>query len=205
MEMDPKTKKKEVYIPLRKSTEIIMKRVKSLDIHLPLARLIRMDLAGEFQDPTLEPLRTYLYKYLKVANQYRKLYFEYLKKTKIVFDREMTKDGSFAPGFKQYDSLKNQLAETLLKKQRKVWIISYDQYLPTIREHSEKHSKDPRSGQEMYDSLNNIFNKDLKEIKRFQLKTLKRTKEFHKELGIALKNPEVIWGEWHEPGAERTG
>ena len=107
MELDFKTKKKEIYIPLKKNLELIIKRLKELDIHVPLARISRMELAGKFNDESLDSLRKYIHGYLHVTNNYRKVYFEFIKKIKIVFDREMTKDGSFAPGLKQYDSLKS--------------------------------------------------------------------------------------------------
>jgi len=202
MELDSKTKKKKIYIPLKKILELVIKRVKSLDIHVPLSRIARMDLAGEFSDPSLEPLKKQVYKYLRIANKYREVYFEAMKKSKILFDTEMTKDGSFAPGIKQYDSLKIQLFEALLKTDGKVWITSYDQYLPTIREHADKRLKEPRNGQKMYKSLKLKIIKDLKEIRRLQILTIKKSKAFRKDLNQAIKNPELAWGEWLGQGQE---
>jgi hypothetical protein len=196
MDVDFKKRKKEVYVPLKKTLDLIIKRVKDLDIHVPLSYIARMDLAGRFQDETTKPMRKYVYKYLGVANKYRSIYFEFLKKSKTIFDREMAKDGSFAPGVKQYDSLKNQLPEALLKTNGKVWVTSYDQYLPTIREHAEKHSSKPRIGQSMYKALKLKFKKDLTEIKRLQALTIKRSKLFQKELNLAINNPDLVWGEW---------
>ncbi len=196
MEMDPKTKKKEIYIPLKKTLEIIIKRLKELDIHIPLARIAKMDIAMMFNDESLGELQKYVHEYLHVVNDYRKVYFEYIKKSKIVFDREMTKDGSFAPGVKQYDSLKIQLSDYLLKTEGKVWITSYDQYLPTIREHSDKRSKNPKNGKKMFETLKSKFNKDLKEIKRLQSLALKKSKSFQKDLDIAIRNPQLAWNEW---------
>ena len=198
MDVDFKTRKKEIYIPLKKVLDLIIKRVKDLDIHVPLSRIARMDLAGKFDDESLEPLKNYIYDYLNIANKYRRIYFEYLKKTKMVFDQEMTNEGSFAPGLKQYDSLKNQLFEELLKSDGKVWIRSYDQYLPTIREHADKRSKNPKDGQKMFNSLKTKFNSELKDLKKSQLLTLKKSKKFQKDLRLALKNPELGWGEWSD-------
>jgi hypothetical protein len=196
-------KKKKIYIPLKKILDLVIKRVKELDIHLPLSRIARMDLSGMFEDETLHGLRKYIYKYLKLANEYRKVYFEFIKKNKVVFDREMTKDGSFAPGIKKYDSLKNQLGEALLKTNGKVWIVSYDQYLPTIREHSDKRKKEPRNGKKMFDQLHKKFSNELKEIKKLQIKTIKRSKSFSKDLDLAMKNPELGWREWNNMEAKK--
>jgi len=132
MDIEFKTTKKEIYIPLKKILETVIKRLKEFDIHVPLGHIGRMDLDGRFQDESLVHLRKYIYDYLKMTNKFKSVYFNYMKKTKVAFDSEMAKDGSFAPGFKQYDSLKNQLSDSLLKTDGKVWIMSYDQYLPTI-------------------------------------------------------------------------
>jgi hypothetical protein len=198
MDIDPKIKKKKVYIPLKKILELVIKRVRALDIQVPLSHIARMDLAGEFQDESLKPLKKQVYNYLRTANKYRQIYFESMKKSKLVFDTEMTKDGSFAPGLKQYESLKNQLFDELLKTDGKVWVTSYDQYLPTIREHADKRSKEPRSGQRMFKSLRAKIIKDLKEIKRLQVLTIKKSKTFKKDLDQAIKNPQLTWGEWNE-------
>ncbi|MFW9878234.1 MAG: hypothetical protein ACFFG0_34570 [Candidatus Thorarchaeota archaeon] len=196
LEIDFNMKKKKIYIPLKKILDLVIKRVKDLDIHVPLSRIARMDLSGMFEDETLAGLRKYIYEYLKLANEYRKVYFEFIKKNKVEFDREMTKDGSFAPGIKQYDSLKNQLGEALLKTNGKVWITSYDQYLPTIREHSDKRKKEPRTGNQMFEQLQKKFKNDLKDIKKSQMKTIKKSKSFQKDLDMAVKNPELGWREW---------
>jgi hypothetical protein len=196
MEMDAKTKKNEIYIPLKKILELVIKRLKTLDLEIPIAQIARMDIAGDFQDETLEELRKTIHDYLKVANNYRRVYFEFTKNSKTVFDREMNKDGSFAPGLKQYNSIKNQLSEALIKTDGKAWIRSYDQYLPTIREHASKHSKRPRSGKRMFDELKTIFKKDLKEIEKLQKLTTQVSKLFLKDLDYAIKNPELNWQEW---------
>jgi hypothetical protein len=193
-----KTKKKEIYIPLKKTIELVIKRVRELDIHMPLSYMAKMDMAGRFSEESLQPLREDVYDYLKVANTYRKIYFEYLKNSKLTFDRFMSKNGSFAPGVKQYESLKNQISESLLKSDGKVWITSYDQYLPTILQHAEKRTKEPRNGKKMYKLLTQKFDKDVMEIKRYQILTLKKSKTLLKELDLAMKNPELGWGEWHK-------
>ncbi len=197
--MDFKTKKKEIYIPLKKILEIVIKRVKDLDIHVPLAHIARMDIAGTFQDESLSGLKKDIYSYFRIANKYKHVYFEALKKSKVVFDSEMTKEGSFAPGFKLYDSLKNQLFEALLKTDGKVWIASYDQYLPTIREHADKRSKHPKDGKEMFNLFVTTFEKDLQEIKRLQESTIKKSKLFIRDLNQAMKHPEMDWGAWSIP------
>jgi len=195
MDIEFKTTKKEIYIPLKKILETVIKRLKEFDIHVPLGHIGRMDLNGRFQDESLVHLRKYIYDYLKLTNKFKSSYFNYMKKTKVAFDSEMAKDGSFAPGFKQYDSLKNQLSDSLLKTDGKVWIMSYDQYLPTIREHSNKRSKHPRAGKEIYKNLNSRFDKQLKEINKLQKIALQKSRAFHKNLGLAMKNPNFDWQE----------
>ena len=96
-ELDFKTKKKDIYLPLKETLELIIKRLNELDIHLPLAQIVRLDFADRFNHESIVPLRKLIYEYLKVANKYRQIYFDYMKNTKVVFDKEMNKDGSFAP------------------------------------------------------------------------------------------------------------
>jgi len=196
MELDHKTKKKEIYIPLKKIVEMVIKRLKTLDLEIPIAHIARMDLTGKFQDESLKSLRQTIYDYLRLANNYRKVYFVFMKTTQPAFDTEMKLDGSYAPSLKQYNSLRIQLAEALLRTDGKVWIISYDQYLPTIREHADKCSKHPRAGQAMFNHLKTKFEKDLKEIKRLQKLTMQLSKLFLKDLDMAIKNPDLNWQEW---------
>lgn len=196
MEMEFKAKKKDIYIPLRKIVKDVIKSLKALELNIPIINIARMDLSGKLQDETLGDFRKTVYDYLKVTNQYRRLYFDFMKKSKTVFDSEMTKEGSFAPGLKQYESVKNQLFEAILKTDGSAWILSYDQYLPTIREHASKRSPKPRSGKKMFIDLKNLFEKDVKEIKEIQKLSIQISKLFIKDLNLAMKNPEMKWQEW---------
>lgn len=196
MEMDFKTKKKTIYLPLKKIIKEIMKGLKALDLNIPLAQIARMEIAGKYDDESLSAFRKTVIDYLQTVNKYRYAYFEMMKKTETIFDREMTKDGSFAPGLKQYDSLKTQFFEAILKSDGKAWIMSYNQYLPTIREHASKRSKKPRSGKKMYADVKLIFKKDLKQIKDMRKLSFQLSKLFLKDINFALKNPEMEWQEW---------
>ena len=194
--MDAKTKKKKIYVPLKKIIKDIMKDLKELELNIPIAKIARMDLAGLFNDDQLVDFRKTIHDYLKVTNKYRQLYFDLMNNSKIEFDKQMTQDGSFAPGLKQYDSVRTQVNEALLKGQTKAWILSYDQYLPTIREHANKRVKSPRSGQKMLDDLFAYFKKDLKNIKEMQKLSIQISKLFLKDINYAIKNPELQWQEW---------
>ena len=198
MEPNLKRRKKEIYLPLKAIVSEVIKHLKGLDLNIPIGQIARMDLAGKFQDDTdsMELMKKTIYDYLHLANKYRSVYFEFLKKTKLIFDREMNKDGSFAPGLKQYNSVQNQLYESLLKTDGKAWILSYDQYLPTIRQHASKRTSKPRSGKAMYNFMKKKFEPDLKEIKNLQKITIQISKLFIKDLDYAIKNPELNWQEW---------
>ncbi len=196
MEMDFKTKKKEIYIPVKRIVKDVIKNLRDLEINIPIVKIARMDIAGTFKDDSLTDFKKTVYDYLKITNQYRKSYFEFMKKTKTVFDQEMTKEGSFASGLKQYDSLKNQLYEAILKTDGKAWILSYDQYLPTIREHASKRSKHPRVGKKMFNEIKLIFKKEIKSIIELQKLSIQLSKLFLKDLDFAIKNPDLNWQEW---------
>jgi hypothetical protein len=196
MEMDFKTKKKEIYNPIKKTIKEIMKGLKQLELQIPIARLARMELAGLFLDDSLIEFKKTFNDYLRVVQKYRQLNFDFMNKTKIVFDGEMTKDGSFAPGLKQYNSVKNQLYEAVLKSDGKAWILSYDQYLPTIREHADKRSKKPRSGKQMYGDLKSIFKNDMKYIIEMQKLSYQISKLFLNDINYAIKHPDLNWQEW---------
>ncbi len=198
MDSDFKRKKKEIYIPLKAIVNDVIKRLKGLYLNIPISQIARMDLAGKFQDDrtSMELFQKTIHDYLRLANKYRSTYFEYLKKTKLIFDREMNKDGSFAPGLKQYNSVKIQLFEALLKSDNRAWILSYDQYLPTIREHANKRSSKPRSGKKMLNDMKKIFDPDLKKIMDLQTITIQVSKLLIKDLDFAIKNPDLGWQEW---------
>jgi hypothetical protein len=196
MEMDFKTKKKKIYIPIKKTIKEIMKGLKLLELQIPIARLARMELAGLFLDESLTEFKKTFNDYLRVVQKYRQLNFDFMNKTKIVFDREMTKDGSFAPGLKQYNSVKNQVYESILKTDGKAWVLSYDQYLPTIRDHADKRSKKPRNGKQMYGDLKVLFKDDLKNIIEMQKLSYQISKLFLNDINYAQKHPELSWQEW---------
>ena len=42
----------------------------------------------------------------------------------------------------------------------------------------------------------------LKEIKKLQIKTIKKSKSFQKDLDKAMKNPELGWREWNNMEAK---
>ncbi len=195
-EMDFKTKKKEVYLPLRKIIKEIMKALKELELNIPIAKLARMDLAGVFKDESLNDFKKTVYDYMRVVNKYRQLYFDFMNNTKILFDREMTKDGSFAQGFKQYDSIRSQVGEAILKSDGKAWIMSYDQYLPAIRERATKRAIQPRTGKKMYNDLKNMSKNEIKSIRDLQKLSFQLSKLFLNDINYALKNPELKWQEW---------
>ena len=94
------------------------------------------------------------------------------------------------------NALKIQLSDALLKTDGIAWITSYDQYLPTIREHADKRSKSPHSGKEMFKILNTRFVKEIKEIKKLQKLVLHKSRLFKKDLDMAIKNPQLGWREW---------
>jgi hypothetical protein len=196
MVMDFKTKKKEIYVPIKRTIKEIMKGLKQLELQIPIARLARMELAGLFLDESLIEFKKTFNDYLRVVQKYRQLNFDFMNKTKTVFDREMSKDGSFAPGLKQYNSIKNQAYEVILKTDGKAWILSYDQYLPTIREHADKRSKKPRDGKKMHEDLKTIFKKDTKYIIDMQKLSYQISKLFLNDINYALKHPDLNWQEW---------
>jgi hypothetical protein len=194
--MDFKTKKKEIYVPLKKILKEIMKGLKAMDLHIPIAQIARMDVGGAFTDQSLKEFRKTVLDYMEVVNKYRHLYFDFMLNTKKAFDREMTKDGSFAPGLKQYISIQNQIFEALILSNGDAWIMSYDQYLPTIRQHSNKRSKKPRNGKKMYKDLLTFFDTDIKGIKDMQKLSFQISKLFVQDINLAIKNPEQNWQEW---------
>jgi hypothetical protein len=196
MVMDNKTKKKKIFIPIKKVIKETMKALKDLELDVPISQLARMDIAGMFDDESLEMFKNTVYDYMKVVNKYRQLYFDFMKKTKTTFDSEMSKDGSFAPGIKQYNSIRNQVFEAILKGGGKAWVLSYDQYLPTIREHANKRSKKPRSGKKMYSDIKQIFKNDIKNIKEMQKLSFQISKLFFSDINYWIKHPDSEWQEW---------
>lgn len=199
--MCPSTKKKEtaledksrLYVPIYKIMNAIIKRLEAFDLDVPIYKIAWMEVRGNFTAKRHQRFRKDLMNFLTDSNEYRKIYWNLIKLARRQFDVEMKKDGSFAPDIREYESLKNEIPFVLIKGKRKIWIESYDSYLPKIRERSEKRKKKPRNGHNMYRTIYTDLRDAIRTLKSQRSLSIEHAKMLRKFLSMAKSNPLKPW------------
>ncbi len=185
-----------VFKPILKTMKEVIDGLGKLELDIPIYDIARMDIEGQFSRNRHENMRQSILDFLKRANKYRKTYWEFQKSSKKIFDREMKKNGSYAPGLSEYESLRNQLYRPLLDENSKVWEISYDNYLHKIREHSRKGTRHPKKGAIMFNVIESKQKPTVSHIKKMQVKLVLEAQELLDDFKVAMKNPDKEWRNW---------
>lgn len=193
-----KRDEKKVYKPGLKAMKEVIKGLGKLELDIPIYDIARMDIEGAFSKKRHVKMRKSILNFLKRANKYRKKYWEFQKVTKKTFDLEMQKNGAFAPGLSEYESLRNQLYRSLLDENSKVWEISYETYLPKIREHSRKSKKGPKKGAKIFNIIEIKQKSTVSNLKQQQVKLVIEAQELMEDFKSAMKNPEQEWRSWRD-------
>jgi hypothetical protein len=188
--------KKKLYSPLYKLTGKIIKRLEKLELHVPIHKIAWMEVRGEFDAKRHKHLREDIIDFLKITNEYRKIHWNIIKLARKKFEVEMTKDGSYAPDIKEYESLKNEIPDVLIKGGKKVWAQSYDSYLPRIRERSLKKKHKPRDGKKMYKAISDDLKDTISLLKSQQEESLNSARRFRRGLELMKSQPHRSWGYW---------
>jgi hypothetical protein len=198
LKIQQKKDAKKVYKPLIKTMKNVIDGVGKLERDIPIYKIARMDLEGIFSKKRHTKMRRTILVVLKNANAYRKTYWEFQKTSKKIFDQEMLKNGSYAPGLDEYESLKNQLHQSILDENSKVWEMSFETYLPKIIEHSPKKKGKPVKGAKMFTLINTKLQKKVGKIKKMQVQFVVEGQELVDNLKIAMKSPDKEWLEWQK-------
>jgi hypothetical protein len=197
-----KQDKKELYDPLYKIMNKVISQMEDIDLDVPIYKIAWMEVRGKFLPKRHKALRADTMDFLRVSNEYRRIYWNIIKLARRKFEVEMINDGSFAPDVREYESLKNEIPFVLLKGNKRLWISTYDDYLPKIRERSTKHKKKPRKGETLYRAIY----KDIREVKdTFKVQreeSLKYAKQYRKRLKYARSNPDKPYEYWLENDKE---
>jgi len=194
-----KKNRKEVFKPLEKHLRKVIKALKKHDLNIPLSHIAWRDIHGDFSAPHLKAFRSDLFIFLGAVQDYKKSLWVFHKETSALFEKEMKEEGSYPSQQKEFKSLKIELPNALLEDP-KIWIISYDSYLPRIRETSSKKDPNPSIGKEMFAKLKNGMSSKTREVKGLQKKAVKVTKDFNDDLKRASKKRYGKWGEWRSDG-----
>ncbi|UCH88208.1 MAG: hypothetical protein JSV49_08055 [Thermoplasmata archaeon] len=188
--------KKNLYIPLYKIMGKIIKRLKKLELEVPIYKIAWMEVHGNFLEKRHKKFRSEIMDFLQVSNEYRRIYWNIIKLARRKFEVEMIKDGSYAPGIKEYESLKNEIPFAILKRKKTVWIEGYNSYLPKIRERSKKKDKKPRNGKQMYRAVFMELGNVLATLKTQQSESIEYAIKIRKGLELMRNQPDRPWGHW---------
>jgi hypothetical protein len=198
LKIQQKKDARNVYKPLIKTIKKVIDGLGKLERDIPIYKIARMDIDGVFSKKRHAKMRKSVLGYLKKANTYRKTIWTFQKTTKKLFDEEMLKNGSSAPGLSEYESLRNQLPGSILDENGKVWSMSFDTYLPKIIEHSPKKKGKPIKGTQMFMLIEKKSKKTLGKIKKLQVQSVVAGQELVEDLKIAMKSPDKEWLEWRQ-------
>ena len=193
-----KTDEKKLYRPLIKIMKEVIDRLGKLELDVPIYKIARMEIAGIFSQKRHVRMRKSILNFLKRTNKYRKMYWEFQKSTKMTFNKEMQKTGSYAPGLKEYESLRTQLYKSILDENSNVWVLSYNNYLPTIREHSTKKGRKPQNGTGLFAAVDTKLKRSMRQIKKKQVQLVIEAQDLLEDLETSMKNPEKQWRIWRE-------
>jgi hypothetical protein len=185
--------KKNLYRPLYKLMGKVIKQIKKIELDVPIYKIAWMEVRGNFLAKRHNKFRADVINFLRVSNEYRKIYWNLIKLSRRKFDVEMKKDGSCAPGVKEYESLKNEIPHAIIKTGKKVWIHSYDDYLPKIRQRSEKIKKKPRDGKRMHYAIQQDLKDVLNTLKAQQKEALEFARQFRNQLELVKNEPKRRW------------
>jgi hypothetical protein len=204
LKIQQKKDAKKVYKPLIRTLKNVIDDLGKLERDIPIYKIARMDIDGVFSKKRHAKMRRSVLEFLKKANTYRKTIWNFQKNCKKLFDEEMLKNGSSAPGLSEYESLRNQLPKSILDENGKVWSMSFDTYLPKIIEHSPKSKSKPINGAQMFMLINKKSKKIVNKIKKLQVQNVVAGQELVEDLKIAMKSPDKEWLEWHEDVKKRA-
>jgi len=193
-----KDTKKELYDPLYSIMGDVVKQMKNIELDIPIAKIAWMEVRGKFLGRKNSALRADTMDFLKVANEYRRIYWNIIKLARRKFEVEMIKDGSYAPDVREYESLKNEIPFVFLKGNKQLWISSYDDYLPKIRERSTKHKKKPRKGATMYRAIYSEIKEVRNTFKLQHKEVLEYARKYRRRLKNARTTPDKKYEYWLE-------
>jgi hypothetical protein len=175
----------------------------SLERDVPITSIASMEMNNEFSSNDLEGVSRESLKVAKKMNDYKKAYWKLEILIKQSFLDTLKKKG-FLPGRSiEVESLANALPETIIKGDERIWIYSYDHYIPRISEMVGRDPGNAPSGKEIWFSIEKRFesriNKLVEEVNiilpkvflmRSRLITLLKNDDLSLE-DIRMKTPKV--------------
>lgn len=162
--------REKVQKPLVAHLRGIQKGAKALERDIPMGRIARMQLDGLFLPARHQALWEDSRAVLTVCRDYVEHYWTLQGKIAREFDAQMKREGIHNETAKEYVSLRNSVAEAVILDNGKYWSLSFDTYMPKLREGGRRPKGEPRDGARMFSDLGEMFEPELKRLKSLQKK-----------------------------------
>lgn len=192
---DAKSDKKKIYRPLNKILPQVIKKLKEKEIWVPLTEIARIEVQGKLEPARHALLRAQIIHFLKRANKYKKVYFKINERSRTTFDKQMKKYGIYQPQMKEYRSLRIQIPTSLIHKEKKAWVYSFNEYFPEIKYRSSP-KRPPPTGEEMYEILLDSIKRELVELERYRKLSIQFAKYLKDDVKLASKSPKIPYRSW---------
>ncbi|OYT45743.1 hypothetical protein B6U90_02585 [Thermoplasmatales archaeon ex4484_6] len=123
----------------------------------PIVEIANLERKGAFETNGLRSLGREVLAVASRMNEYRRRYWKMELLIKQAFMDMMRKRG-FLPGTsREIESLKNALPGSLIKGDDRIWVYSFDHYLPDIAQGVGRPVTEAPSGKEVWDELEGRF------------------------------------------------
>ena len=184
--------RKRVLRPLGKLMPRVLVELEEFNIHFPIQKVAYLEIQGDLAPEWLREFREELLKYLEKGYRFKKFYWKFIQRTYALFDKEMKRDGSFAPGFKYYQALKIDLYLALFRPGRKEWSARFDSYIEKIRNKVGNPRPPPRTGEQFLTDLSELMETPVAKIRKQQRKLLASTRKLQKRMKEIDSDPLIL-------------
>ncbi len=191
--------------PMKDLMPRIIKGLRELNIHFPIQKIAYMELRRHLAIPELAGLRDELLRYLEKGYRFKKYYWKFIQRSYKMFDREMKRDGSCAPGYKYYQTLRIDMYLALFGREGEVWGSRYDSYIEKIRARSGGKGDAPRTGAELLGDIGGLMEKPVNAIKKQQRLLLRDTIRMRKRILALIEDPSELLTVVERTGDEDGG
>jgi len=168
--------REEVYKPLHRHLRDIHKGVRARERDIPMGRIARMQVSGLFTPDHLKPLYEDVRRVLVLSKDYVEHFWNLQKKIRREFVSQMERDGIHTTTTKEFVSLQNSAPDAVIGEDGKTWAMSYDTYIPRMRETARKTSRPDRDGETMYGDMVELFEPEMTRLKELQRKVAAASK-----------------------------
>lgn len=187
--------KKDLFRPILKSLNGTITSLQKLERDLQISDIAWLDVRGVFEYYEVPEIERDTFKILKLANTYKKRYWKAERKIKQGFLSYMKRKGFLPSNSPELNSLKNNLPETIIKGDERIWIYSYDQYIDKIAEEVGRDKENAPPGRSVWKHFHEWSKSDIERILRDANGILPRLHWLKAKIQMALRNPHIRWSD----------